>query len=135
MRKQLRAEADAQHGLVLSKRSFDREQLGLQVRVAMLVHHVHRPAEYDEPMVSIGVRLRVGMALEIVEANAVTAGADASMQRTERFGGHVLEDHQSGHVLAILRWRARRCNWDSASDYNACSFRRACSTAVSAGDS
>ncbi len=97
MRKQLRAEADAQHRLVLLQRDLDREQFGFQVRMEMLLVHVHWTAEHDQALVAVDVRLCVRIALEIVEADAVPAGADARMQSAERFGRDVLEDHQAGH--------------------------------------
>ena len=61
-------------------------------------------------MVAVEVRLRIGMALEIVEADAVAARADARMQRAERLGGDVLEDHQAGHDKRVLMLTTVRLN-------------------------
>jgi hypothetical protein len=95
MCQELRAQADAEDGLVLAQRGLDRDQLRLQVRMPMLVHHVHRTTQHDEPVVALDVRLRIGMPLEIMEANAMAAGTDARIQRAQGLGGHMLEDHQS----------------------------------------
>ena len=98
MRQQLRAEADAQHGLVLAQGSFDGLSSVRQVRVPVLVFHVHRSAEHDQPAIAVDIRLRIRVALEIVEADAVPARADPRIERAQRLGGNVLENHQSGHA-------------------------------------
>ena len=97
VREQLRAEADAEHGLALLERALDREQLRLQVRPPVLILDVHRSAEHDEPAIAVDVRLRVRVALEIVEANPVAARADQRVERAERLDGDVLENQDAGH--------------------------------------
>src|SRR5687768_16454947 len=101
VRQQLGAEADPEHRLVLLQRRFDHAQLGPQVRALRVVADVHRPAEHDESAVAVDRRPGVRVALEIHEADAMAAAPDQRIERSERFGGDVLEDEQAGH-----RWRA-----------------------------
>ena len=110
MGQQLRAEADAEHGFVLPQRGFDGLQFGGEVRVAVLVLDVHGPAQHDEPAIAVEVRLRIGMAMKIVEADAMAARADARIQRAQGLGRNVLENHQSGHAGATIGIRAKSCN-------------------------
>ena len=93
MGQQLRAQTNTQHGLFLTQRSLDDPQFRLQMRQAMLVLHVHRPAQYDQPVVAGEIRLGVRVTFEIVETDTVAPCTDASMERAEWLGGHVLEHH------------------------------------------
>jgi hypothetical protein len=87
----------------LLERSLDRNQLRLQVRPPVLILDVHRPAEHDEPAIAVDVGLRVGIALEIVEAHAVAASANQRIERAERLDGDVLEDQEAhASMLASL---------------------------------
>jgi len=61
----------------------------------VLILDVHWAAEHDQAVVAIHVWQGVGLALEIVETYAMTATADSRMQRAQRLGGNVLEDHEA----------------------------------------
>src|SRR5881394_1840184 len=98
MCQQLRAQANAQDRLALTQRGFDRQQFGLEMRVSVLVLHIHRAAEHNQAVITLDVGLRLGMTLEIVEANAMAARSDAGVQCAQRLRGHMLEDHQTRHV-------------------------------------
>jgi hypothetical protein len=72
----------------------------------MLIFHIHRPAQHHESLIPVHIRLRIGIALEIVEADAVAARADARVQGAERLGGNMLEDHQARHGYPKIVSRA-----------------------------
>src|SRR5690606_17907074 len=91
------AQADAQHRLALTQCCLDGLELGGEMRITMLLIHIHRSAKHDQPAITIDAGLRIRIALEIVEADAVPARADARIERTQRFGGHMLEHQQTGH--------------------------------------
>ncbi len=110
MREQLRAETDAEHRLALLQHPFDRAQLGAQMRPRMLVLDVHRPAQHDQAAIAVHAGLRLGLALEVDEADAVAALADQRIERAERFGGDMLEDEKAGHAPDS---RTRCAPWNS----------------------
>src|SRR5690606_1256700 len=95
MRQQLRAEADAQHRLALAQCRFDGLQFSGQVWITFLLIHIHRATQHDQPAIAIDAGLRIRIALEIVEADAVSARADARIERAQRFSGHMLAHPQT----------------------------------------
>lgn len=109
MSQQLRTKADAKHRLALLQRGLDDPELGAQMRMPVLVLHIHRPTQHDEALVFLHVGLRVRCALEVVEADAMATRADARIQRAERLGSNVLKDHQARHASSIVaRQRQQR---------------------------
>ena len=92
MCQQLRAEADAEHRLALFQHFLDRAHLVGEVRALRMVLHVHRSTQHHQPAVAVDVELGVRVALEVLEADAVTAPPDQRVERAQRFGGDVLED-------------------------------------------
>ncbi len=68
------------------------------MRIAVLVIDVHRSTQHDQSAIAVDVGLRIRMALEIMEPDAVAPCADARVQRAQGLGGDMLEDHQSGHI-------------------------------------
>ena len=77
-----------------------------------LVFDVHRSAEHDQPAIAVDVGLRVRLAVEIDEADAMATPADQRIKRAERFGGDVLEDENAGHAgkgdAGRVRWLGLR---------------------------
>ena len=111
MRQKLRAQADAEHGLVLRQGLFDQAHLGHQVRTLVLILHVHGPAQHDQPVVAIHAGRGIRVALEIHIADAMPACADQWIERAEWLGGNVLQNQNAGHRKA-RRWRSgRRSNF------------------------
>jgi hypothetical protein len=108
MRQQLGTQANAKHRLAVAQGRFDGLQFGLEMRVPVLILHIHWSAKNDQPVITIYIGLGVRVALEVVEADAVAALADTGMQGAERFRRNVLEDHQTGHVGAILHQEPAR---------------------------
>jgi hypothetical protein len=97
VRQQLRAEADAQYRLVLRQCPLDRLQFGAQVWPAVVVFDVHRTTEDDQSAVTVDVGLCVRVAVEVDEADTMSAPTDQAVEGAERLGGDVLEDEQAGH--------------------------------------
>jgi len=68
------------------------------MRMPVLILDVHRAAKHDQAVVAVHIWHGVRLALEVVEADAMTAIADSRMQRAQRLGCDVLEDHETGHL-------------------------------------
>ena len=95
--KQLRAQADAKDRFALFEHGLDHAQFGAQVRALCLVFDIHRTAQNDQPAITIHLRLRVRLPLEIDEADPVATPPDQRIQRAQWLGSNVLEDQYAGH--------------------------------------
>src|SRR5690606_32032947 len=107
---QLCAETDAEHRLLLAQRLLDRPELGLQMRQAMLVLDVHRSAEHDQAAIAFEARVRFRLTMEVVEAHAVTAGADQPVEHAERLGRDMLKHQNPWHRRQTIMTSPRERN-------------------------
>ena len=87
---QLRAEADAEHGLVRVHGLADHRHLGEQVGVQLGLVDVHRSAEHDDAVVTPRVRFGLRLAAEVDVADTEAAVAQQRIEVSEGLGGDVL---------------------------------------------
>src|SRR5690606_13426159 len=80
----------------------DQLDLGREVRIAVRLVDVHRPAEDDEAVVAGEPRPRVRVAAEVHVADAEPEAPEQRVQRAEDLVGDVLEDEQPAHGRRII---------------------------------
>jgi hypothetical protein len=68
------------------------------VMAVFAIFDIHRAAEYDQAAITIDVRFRIRLPVEVDETNAVPASTDQRIERAQRLGGDMLEDKDAGHA-------------------------------------